>query len=210
MTDKKQVWLVSSGIVHPSFLERFWLRRALRRLPDVTLRQVPTLESLLRQPLAQIRGMVLYFHQQRASPAALAALEDFVSNGGGLLALHAATASFPEEDRYFEILGGRFRHHGPVGTFQVLPVSDRDQIFGSIPAFTVRDELYVHEYDENNRIHFYTEVDGERQPMVWTRTHGQGRVVYSSPGHCVSTMRHPAVQDIVRRGLVWACEERGS
>ncbi|MGD8466252.1 MAG: ThuA domain-containing protein [Anaerolineae bacterium] len=210
MTDKKQVLLVSSGLVHPSFLERFWLRRALRALPDVTLRQVPTLESLLRLPLAQVRGLVLYFHQETISPTALTTLERFVRQGGGLVAVHAATASFKEEDLYFEILGGRFLQHGPVGTFQIAPVSDQDEIFGSIPAFEVRDELYVHEYDAENRVHFYAEVDGERQPMVWTRSYGKGRVVYSCPGHCVSTIRHPAVHDILRRGLAWACGERGA
>jgi type 1 glutamine amidotransferase len=202
------VLLVSDGMVHPSLLGRFWLRWALWRLPGLRLRRVRSLEALPQLPLERFQGMVLYFHHNTLSEAALIALDDFVQRGGGVLAVHSATASFKEEDRYFEILGGQFSNHGPIQTIEVLPALPQDPTFGPISPFHVRDELYRHEYDPGNQVHFYAEIAGEREPIVWTRRHGQGRVSYLSLGHCAGTMRHPAVQAILQRGLTWACGEK--
>ena len=92
--------------------------------------------------------------------------------------------------------------------FLVTPSSPRDEIFGSLPAFDVRDELYLHEYDPSNRIHFYVEFEGEPAPIVWTRAYDQGRIAYCALGHTGSTMHHPAVQAIVQRGLAWVCRRQ--
>jgi len=201
------VLLVSDGIVHPPLLGRFWLRRALRRMPGFCFERAASLESLPELPLERYRGLVFYFHHNTLSPGALEALDRYLRQGGGVLAIHSATASFKQADAYFEILGGRFTRHGPVRPFRVHPALAEDEVFGQIPTFEVKDELYLHDCDPANRVHFYAELDGQRQPLVWTRTHGQGRIGYCSLGHCVGTMRHPAVQAILKRGLAWACRE---
>lgn len=200
------VLLVSEGLVHPSPLGRFWLRRALAALPGYRLRRTASLEILPRLPLTSIRAIVLYVHHDTLSPAALESLEQFLQLGGGLLAVHAASASFEEEPRYHDILGGRFVEHGPVEEFVVQPAEPEDEVFGGITAFSARDELYRHEYNTANRIRFYTMVGGEREPVVWTRRWGQGRVCYCALGHTVSVMRHPHVHQILRRGLAWVSE----
>lgn len=193
------ILLVSSGIMHPSLLGRFWLRRAL---PGVRLQRVPSLEALPRLVLGSFQALVLYYHHQTVSPVALEALETYVRRGGGLLAVHAATASFREESRYFDILGGRFVEHGPVETFSVRPV-DRDSVFGDVPPFSVRDELYHHEMVADVRVGMVGGTGGV--PVVWTRRYERGRVCYCVFGHTVSAVRHPQVQEVLRRGLAWAC-----
>jgi type 1 glutamine amidotransferase len=149
---------------------------------------------------------VLYVHHHTLSPETLKHLEDSLQAGGGLLALHSASASFKEESGYHRILGGRFVDHGPVETFLVQPARPRDEVFGKIPSFSVRDELYRHEYDEANRVHFYTTVGEAREPVVWTRRQGRGRVCYCALGHTVRVMRQRQVQQIIQRGLGWVCE----
>jgi hypothetical protein len=200
--------LVSDGVVHPSLLGRFWLRRGLAAMSGYRFRRVASLEALPGLPLESFpfpfQGMVLYVHHETISPAALESLDSFVRQGGGLLAVHSASASFKQEERYFEILGGRFVEHGPVERFQVQPTTAQDEIF-DVPAFFVTDELYRHEYDPGNRIHYFTIVDGEREPVVWTRRHGHGRVCYCALGHTADTVRHPNVRQILQRGLAWAC-----
>jgi type 1 glutamine amidotransferase len=200
------ILLVSDGIVHPSLLGRFWLRRALRALPGYHFRRVASLEALPDLALASFRALVLYVHHKTLSLPALGCLETFVRQGGGLLGVHSASASFKQEDRYFEILGGRFVGHGPVETFQLQPATPQDVIFGGIAAFSVRDELYRHEYDPDNRVHFFALVGGEREPQVWTRRYGQGRVCYCALGHTAAAMRHPSVWEILQRGLAWVCD----
>jgi type 1 glutamine amidotransferase len=198
------VLLVSDGLVHPSLPGRFLLRRALMALPGYRLQRVPTLESLPHLPPSTFRAIVLYVHHTTLSPVALEALEGFLQAGGGLLAIHSASASFREEPRYIHILGGQFVDHGPVEEFVVQPDLPQDAVFGPMTSFTVRDELYRHDYDAANRIHFYTTVSGEREPVVWTRHQGKGRVCYCALGHTLGVMRHPHVRQILQRGLVWA------
>lgn len=200
------VLLISAGIFHPPWLGRFRLRRALRDSADFDLHRVSSLEKIPFQSLDQYEAMVLYFHQQRLSTPALETMDSYVRLGGGLLGIHSVTASFMNKARYFEILGGQFKDHGPVQPFLVEQVNAVDEVFKTIEPFTVRDELYRHEYDPEVRVHFSARVDAEREPIVWTRPHGRGRVCYCALGHRSDTMHQPEVQKILQRGLKWACE----
>jgi type 1 glutamine amidotransferase len=202
---KTSILLVSDGLVHPSLPGRFWLRRGLATMSGYRFQRVASLEALPGLKTESFRGVVSYIHHETISPAALEGLEDFVRQGGGLLAVHSASASFKQEERYLDILGGSFREHGPIERFRVEPVAGRDESFDAIPAFSVTDELYRHDYDADNRVQFDTAVGKEREPVVWTRRYGQGRVCYCALGHTVSTVRHPQVQQILRRSLEWVC-----
>jgi type 1 glutamine amidotransferase len=197
------VLLVSSGIAHPSLPARFLLRRTLAAMPGYRFRRAASLEALPSQPSFQ--AIVLYVHHETLSPSALEKLDSFLRKGGGLLAIHAASASFKEEPRYFELLGGRFVDHGPVESFEVRPTEPPSAIFSGIPPFVVIDELYRHQYDPGNLVHFTTAVGSESQPVVWTRSHGSGRVCYCSLGHTLDAMRRPEVWQILQHGLAWVC-----
>jgi type 1 glutamine amidotransferase len=133
-----------------------------------------------------------------------------VKGGGGVLAVHSATASYKPTRGYFEVLGGRFTGHGPVEEFEIRPARDDDPIFSGIPAFIVRDELYLHELWPDIDAHFYADHQGKPVPMVWTRTLESGRVCYVCPGHRSASMQHPAVREILRRGLQWTCRTPGA
>ena len=172
-------------------------------MPGYRFRRVASLEALPAQPA--VRAIVLYIHHETVSADALEALDTFVRQGGGLLAVHAASASFKGASRYFDLLGGQFVEHGPVESFEVRPAEPQSDLFAGIPPFSVTDELYRHEYDPGNLIHFTTTVGDEREPVVWTRSHGSGRVCYCSLGHTLDAMRRPEVWQILQRGLAWAC-----
>jgi type 1 glutamine amidotransferase len=204
---KIPVLLVSDGLVHPSLLARLWLRRTLFVLPGYRFRRLASLEALPHLSLDSFWAIVLYVHHQSLSLAALDCLDRFLERGGGLLAVHSASASFKEERRYRDILGGSFVTHGPVEEFRVQPAARDDAVWGDIAPFRVRDELYRHEYDAANRIRLYTLVGEEREPVVWTRCWSEGRVCYCALGHTVSAMRHPAVQQTLQRGLSWVCDQ---
>jgi hypothetical protein len=161
------------------------------------------LEGFPSQPSFQ--AIVLYVHTEAISSIALTRLDRFLQQGGGMLAVHAASASFKDEPRFVELLGGQFVEHGPVESFEVRPTEPASELFAGIPPFSVTDELYQHQYDPGNRIHFYTTVGDEREPVVWTRYHGAGRVCYCSLGHTLSAMRQPQVWQILQRGLSWDC-----
>jgi type 1 glutamine amidotransferase len=198
----KKVLLISDGFIHPPYLGRMALNRALAQSEGFTFRRLRSLERLPAS-LGNIAALVLYFHHAQISPAALDRLAAFVRNGGGLLGIHSATASFKDQLEYFDILGGRFIGHGPVEAFHVTNQSS--QIFSGIPDFTIRDELYLHELNPAIQVNFTARHAGQDAPIVWTYRYGQGKVCYAVPGHTASSIRHPVVQEILRRGLQWVC-----
>ena len=195
--------LIFDGLFHPYWLGRRNLERSLRKIPGWVFKRAPSLEKILQLPMDSFQGLALYFHHKTVSQGALDRLDQYLRQGGGLLAIHSASASFKGQAQYLQILGGLFREHGPVGKFWVNPIDEKDEIFSGIPSFALQDERYRHEVDRTNRIHFTTTVDGEVEPVVWTRHHGKGRVCYCSLGHTISSMRNPHVLEILRRGLLW-------
>ena len=197
------VLLVSDGLVHPNLIARLRLRQALDCAPGFRFQQVRSLEKLVGLKAAAYPAMVLYFHHKRISAAALAALEAYTRQGGGLLAIHSAAASFKQESDYTKIIGGRFVRHGPIRAYTVYPALDADPIYGGIAPFTLRDELYRHEWEAGNRVHFNVQVDGESEPLVWTRSYGQGRVAYCAAGHTASSFQQAGIRQILARSLRW-------
>jgi uncharacterized protein len=201
------ILLVSSGLIHPNWLARRRLSELLAEIPGINIYKAPSLESLLTFPMENITAIVLYIHHKRISPAALERLESFVAGGGGLAALHSASASFKTEKRYFDLLGGRFTGHGPVKEFRVLPAPTTSATFAGIEGFDLRDELYHHEYDSSSLVQFYTPENGVNEPVAWTRSHGLGRVFYCSLAHTAMTPLLPGFRSLFKRGLEWSVKK---
>lgn len=203
----RKVLLVTDGLFHPPLWGRLILHHALRRVPGCAFAHTRSLDCLPADA-ETCAAWVLHFHHQSITPAALARLDAFVRNGGGILAIHAATASFKETLPYFDILGGRFVGHGPVTRFNITQA--REDIFGPLGGFWVRDELYLHELRPDLTVHFTAMLDGQEVPVVWTRQYGQGRVCYAVPGHTSESMANPVYQQVLQRGLAWVCAEESA
>lgn len=198
----RKVLLVTDGLFHPPLWGRLMLHRALGRMPGYVFTHARSLQNLPAD-LGVFSALVLHFHHKTITPAALGRLESFVREGGGILAIHAATASFKETLPYFDILGGRFIGHGPVTRMEITQA--REDIFGPLGGFSVRDELYVHELRPGLTVHFTATLDGQDIPVVWTRQYGRGRVCYAVPGHTSESMSNPVYQQVLQRGLAWVC-----
>jgi type 1 glutamine amidotransferase len=199
--------VISAGIFHPPMLGRRALEGLLQET-GASSRFGASLEVLPCSDLSGIDVLVLYFHKKQISQAALQALDLFVSRGGGVLAIHSATASFKQDPHYYKILGGRFAGHAPLAPFTVQPV-EGSLLAKTSAAFSVRDELYLHDLQPGVSVHFVAEHAGENVPVVWTLPYGEGRVCYACPGHTSQTMRNPAYQNILRNGLDWAASRQG-
>lgn len=201
---KPTLLLVSAGIFHPSLPARAALLRAVQGMSEMEVRQAGSLEALRSSAGKGARALALFIHQQRISEAALSALEQFIDEGGGVLAVHSATASFKKEPRYFRALGGRFTGHGAVERFTASPVEGGAGPFAGLGPFTVRDELYLHELLPGVQAHYTALWRGEQVPVVWSYRRGKGRVCYVCPGHVAASLREPVVVEILRRGMRWA------
>src|SRR5262249_20697085 len=69
------------------------------------------------------------------------------------------------------------------------------------------DETYVHtKHNEKDRIVLEVrEERGRKEPWTWVRTHGKGRVFYTAWGHDERTWGNAGFQNLLERGIRWAC-----
>lgn len=201
---RKRILEISAGIEHPSLRARWFLHRILAGGWDV--QQAQSIEGALRLTEGGFDAAVVYLHRRRISDAALDALEDFVTKGGGLLGIHSATASFKQNRRWFELMGGRFVSHAAIKVIELVP---RTELFALLGSFHVRDELYVHELRTDITVHYLGKQGDVTAPIVWTRAQGSGRVCYLGPGHLSATLANPDMVALIRQALKWVCKEEG-
>lgn len=196
-----KILLVTQGLFHPSLRARKLLRKILEELAGFSFHSVNSMESL-PQDLESYAAMVIYVHHQKVSASALNRFATWIKEGGGMLGVHTATASFKQQLPYFEIMGGRFTGHGPVERFEIQPLAE-STVFQDIPVFSVKDELYIHELQPGITPHFVTQHSGQTVPVVWTYQYGAGRVCVAVPGHLSRTLQDKNYQEVLQQGLLW-------
>lgn len=203
MNEMKKILLITNGFFHPPLWGRLALHKTLKALSEFSFFYVSSLESL-PSDLDTFAALVLHFHHKKVSSTALGRLDNFARNGGGILAIHAATASFKDALPYFKILGGRFIGHGAVDHLEILKVND--SVFSGMSGFTIKDELYIHELQSQIEVHFIAKHYGKDVPVVWTYRYHKGKVCYAMPGHTAGSMRNKNYQQILQRALKWVAE----
>lgn len=131
------------------------------------------------------------------------ALGKWVRNGGGLLALHAATVMQEDNQLMRDLIGGRFLTHPPQFDFAVIPLASEHPITNGVGPFTVHDEFYIQEFSTDVTVPMTAENRGAVYPMVWTKDEGHGRVAYIAPGHTASTWATENYRQLLRQGVGW-------
>ncbi|MBE2214753.1 MAG: ThuA domain-containing protein [Opitutaceae bacterium] len=149
-----------------------------------------------------------------ADAAARAALLDYVSNGGGVVGIHAASDNFPGWPEGQALIGGVFHSHPWISKDTVAvkldePAHPLNAAFGG-RGFWIRDEIYqiVGPYGRD-RQRVLMSLDMARPendrpadklvradrdfPIGWLKKQGQGRVFYSSLGHNADVFWTPEV-----------------
>jgi hypothetical protein len=137
------------------------------------------------------------------APARTHSLSQWVSRGGGLLAIHSATVAARTDLALRALLGGVFVSHPPKASFRVTPANCSHPVTRGVGAFEVEDELYLHEVDPSVNVLFYTEALGRAIPLAWTRSQGLGKVVYFALGHDEDAWDLAEYRNIVVKSLAW-------
>jgi putative membrane-bound dehydrogenase-like protein len=162
--------------------------------------------ALSEKNLAGYDGLVVYANTDEITPEQEKALLDFVASGKGFIPLHCASYCFRNSPKYVELVGAQFSRHG-TGTFRVTPSVKDHPITKGFGGFESWDETYVHsKHNEKDRtVLEYRESREGKEPWTWVRTHGKGRVFYTAWGHDERTFTHAGFQNLVERGIRWAC-----
>jgi type 1 glutamine amidotransferase len=214
--DQTRKVVVVTGIDYPGHK---WKETApvlaaeLRKDPRLTVDVVETPEFLASDKLAGYDVAVLHFmNWQTPDPGEKARqnLMDFVSRGGGLVAVHFACGAFQGWPEFEKIVGRVYdpnmRPHDPHGAFEVTVADANHPIMQGLKNFGTTDELYTC-LAGTTPIHVLAEakskVDGKNYAMAFILQYGKGRVFHSPLGHDVQAFG-PAVGELFHRGTAWA------
>ena len=146
------------------------------------------------------------------SEAARGNLVAFLSQGRGLLALHAATLCFDDWPEYSEILGARWEWgqsgHAPFGRHPMRVKTGAHPITRGIHDFIIDDELYSDPRLQDSVFPLIeADWDGRRHPILWTRGYEGGRVCYNALGHGPEAFSHPVNRTLLQRCAHWALRQ---
>ena len=136
---------------------------------------------------------------------------DFVRGGGGLLGLHTACICFDDWADWGRLLGGAWKwgesHHPPPGPVHVRATPTLHPITEELEPFEVVDEVYsdlAMTGDVEPLMTAVPEGSDTSQPVLWTRTHGEGRVVVDLLGHDRRSLEDATHGRLLRRSAAWA------
>jgi putative membrane-bound dehydrogenase-like protein len=162
-----------------------------------------SLDDLNPDKLAGYDCIVIYANHTKISPDQEKSLMDFVSNGGGLVALHCASYCFLNSTNYLELVGARFKSH-KTGDFEETVLKSDHPVLRGVSPIKSWDETYVHEKQNTNRIVLAERVEGElHEPYTWVRTSGKGRVFYTAWGHDQRTWSNTNFVHMVLNAIEW-------
>ena len=184
-------------------------QRAQQLLPalarnGIDLFYTDRLEDLNDTELDRYQALVLYNNHVNVGDAELAALMRFVGDGGGLVVIHCASASFQNSEEFIRLVGAAFKSHG-TGTFSAVRVEAAHPAIAGVPVIESWDETYVHTKHNpvNRTVLEVRRENGHDEPWTWVRTYGKGRVFYTAWGHDQRTWGNQGFQQLIGQGIRW-------
>lgn len=190
------------------------IRRSLEKHGITT--ELTTDRNVLRSHnLVDYDVLVDYTTDSTFTDAQVSGLLSFVERGGGYAGLHCASdlTTGVDTDRdepvpeLRALIGGHFLDHPEQGTFDVNVVDTHHPVSAGLEDFSVWDEPYAVEYDDDiqvlARMDHYEHGD---MPVSWVRSRGDGRVFYCSLGHDRPALTNDGVRSLFLSGVRWVAE----
>ncbi len=136
-------------------------------------------------------------------------LTDFVASGKGYIGMHCASDSFKTSDKYWQLVGGRFKSHGhEVFGVKVMPEGPAAPIAKEIDGFLINDETYVNDIFPKAKLDVLARRKTDNEPAAWTQGFGKGRVFYTNLGHDKWAWGNEGFQKLVLHGLYWVAKQK--
>lgn len=148
----------------------------------------------------------------------LAALKDFVTNGGGVVAIHGAAAGMVGNSWYGDLIGAHFDMHPDpeAGAVDVEEQNADHAILagcGGRSAWTDEWYNFTTHPRQNERLQILLKGDvtsfsggrmGNDHPLSWCQEVGGGRAYYNALGHFEEAYRDDWFMGQLLRGILWA------
>ena len=204
MSARIDAHFVAAGKYHDIDFARLEILKLLAEHPRIRTTVAADYADVAR--LGACRFLVTYTCDVMPSGPELAAIRQWLENGGRWLALHGTNSILRftaggvdcpnERPDVMEVLGTQFVAHPPIGPFTVEVVDSTHPLTRGITDFEVVDELYLSRTTAPIEILLQTRFTGEATgfveaqwpatvvPVLYTRQLGQGAIVYNTLGHC--------------------------
>ncbi len=150
--------------------------------------------------------VVLYTFGDFLNDAAIESLAKFVRAGGGLVGIHTAIATSPNNETLGKLFGARIVK-GYIGEHKITVSDPNHPIAHRVQDFRMDDELYVTEKKSDFHAFLSTSFEADQHPMGWTRSEGGGKVVYLGNGHTPGGLQHPTFKQLLTRSVRFAAGE---
>jgi type 1 glutamine amidotransferase len=158
-------------------------------------------------------------------------LMDYVASGKGFIGTHSASDTFHtaneskkgpdryvnhgvDADAYVKLLGGEFIIHGKQQKSTMRCVDPKFPGMENVgERFDLMEEWYsLKDFPNDLHVLLVQETASMEGPMyqrpaypaTWVRSHGKGRVFYTSMGHREDVWTNPTFQEILVGGIRWA------
>jgi type 1 glutamine amidotransferase len=199
--------IVSNGFRNPDFYSRYLLNKLLFKQKQYRFSGVPTVEKFPDLLMDKIAVIILFFHSENISPDAINCLEQYVQEGGGLIAFLPALISFNTSSVYSEIMGARGMISEKVELLTICPSQNMNPIYDPRPDFIIRDKKPVFIMNPTNEVHFSIKTGDSYLPYIWTRTNGQGRVCGIAAGGSATSFQNSSLQGLISQSLNWCSKK---
>ena len=197
--------LLTGGEIHDWKACGYEIERILRVCGDFDVTRVEDdLKILESRDLDSFDLIVLYWTRGVLTDGQKNGLLKWIAGGKGFAGIHSAAASFRECPEFRCMLGGFFVTHPKPRRYQVSVVDPEHPITRDMLEFFVTDEMYITDYDPRVSVLASSLWKGEKVPVVWTKSWGDGRVYYLALGHDVEACRDENFETLLVCGSLWA------
>jgi type 1 glutamine amidotransferase len=162
------------------------------------------LDALLPARIAPYKLVVFFWTLGELTDQQRAGLLNHVAAGNGFTTFHSGADSFRTDPQYRALVGGYFVTHPAYRTYQVSVTKVDSPITQGITEFMITDEQYILNYEPSVTVLANSLHEGGLMPVVWTKSHGQGRVFYSALGHDTRAVEQEMFQTLLLRGALWS------
>ena len=197
--------LLTGGEIHDWRACGDEIERILRKSGDFDLTRInDDLAILESAELSSFDLIVFYWTRGVLTDPRKNGLLNWIASGKGFVGVHSAAASFRECPEFRCMLGGFFVTHPKPRQYQVSVVDPEHPITKDMIEFFATDEMYVTDYDPRVNVLACSLWKGEKVPVVWTKSWGDGRVFYLALGHDPMACRDQSFETLLVRGSLWA------
>lgn len=147
------------------------------------------------------------------------ALQQYIRNGGGFVAIHCAGAIWKEggefQQWYEGLIGTRLIDHPKVQEAKLIIEDSTHVCTAHLPKeWSVTDEWHRFSINPRENVHVLISLDedsyeGEKKmggdhPFTWCQHYDGGRSFFTSLGHTQEIFANPDYQKMVEQGILWA------